>query len=225
MSLLRAAVVPSAPLLVPEVAGGSADADAPLRERVRSAVAELRDQPHVVVVGVAPRDGRYDGTWDWSGFGVARRGPGHGRGLPLALALGAWLLDDAGATGERLLYGVAEHSTPAACVRAGAELASDRDVALLVVGDGTARRTEKAPGHLDPRAERWDATAAQALRSGDPSSLLALDVGLGAALLASGRAPWQVLAGAAQGRTWHAELLHDEAPYGVAYLLATWQPA
>ena len=41
-------------------------------------------------------------------------------------------------------------------------------------------------------------------------------------LKAAGRAPWQVLAGAARaaGGGWRGELLHDSAPYGVAYFVS-----
>ena len=45
----------------------------------------------------------------------------------------------------------------------------------VVVADGTAKRTEKAPGHFDPRAESFDDSVDAALRNGDPDGLLALD--------------------------------------------------
>jgi hypothetical protein len=40
----------------------------------------------------------------------------------------------------------------------------------------------------------------------------------------AGRAPWQVLAGAveATGGNWRGRLHYHAAPYGVAYLVATW---
>ena len=41
-------------------------------------------------------------------------------------------------------------------------------------------------------------------------------------LKASGRAPWQVLAGAAEGTGLGGALLYEEAPYGVGYLVAAW---
>lgn len=96
--------------------------------------------------------------------------------------------------------------------------------ALVVVADGCATRTEKAPGHLDPRASRMDADWLLALGCDesrgdpgeespapmrawtgeelgpatpiDPRALLALDAGLAGELLFHGRAPLQVLAGA-----------------------------
>jgi len=55
-----------------------------------------------------------------------------------------------------------------------------------VVADGSARRTEKAPGHLDDRAEGFDAQVEKALAAGDPELLKALDVNLAEALLVGG---------------------------------------
>jgi aromatic ring-opening dioxygenase LigB subunit len=95
-------------------------------------------------------------------------------------------------------------------------------VALLVMGDGSACRTVKAPGYLDERAEAYDAAVAAALGGADTAALAALDAELSAALKASGRAPWQVLAGAAEGADVGGELLYDEAPYGVGYFVAAW---
>jgi hypothetical protein len=221
VTLLGAAVVPAAPLLVPALAGGSALQDASLRTAACEAVdALLAEDGRVVVVGAAARTGPQEGTWDWSGFGVAARG-GKGPALPLALAVGAWLLDVVAPTRPRAFLGVAQDSDASACRELGADLAR-QDVLLLVVGDGSARRSEKAPGHLDPRAEPFDRAATHALRAGDPDALLALPAGLGRELLAAGRAPWQVLAGATQTVRVNAAVTYADAPYGVGYLVAHW---
>jgi aromatic ring-opening dioxygenase LigB subunit len=89
------------------------------------------------------------------------------------------------------------------------------------MGDGSARRSVAAPGYVDERAATFDATVAAALKSADVDALLALDPQLAGDLLAAGRASWQVLAGAA-GPGCTAELLYDDAPYGVGYFVATW---
>jgi hypothetical protein len=91
-----------------------------------------------------------------------------------------------------------------------------------VMGDGSACRTERAPGYLDERAVGFDAEVARALAEADTGALSRLDPVLAAELLAAGRAPWQVLAGAARGGRFTGALLADEAPYGVGYLVATW---
>jgi hypothetical protein len=95
-------------------------------------------------------------------------------------------------------------------------------VGLLVMGDGSACRTTRAPGYADPRADPFDASATKALVDADPAGLLALDPALAAELMAAGRAPWQVLAGVPG--SYRGELLYDAAPYGVQYTVATWRP-
>lgn len=223
MSVVAVAFVPGAPLLVPAVAAGSAAADEALRSAARAAVGTLleRSPQSIVIVGGAERSSSYEGGWDWSRLGL-RVSSGRGSTLPLALGVGDWLLDDAGWRGDRDHMGIADELGCTGCAALGADLAARDHIAMLVVGDGTARRTEKAPGHFDPRAEAFDGTVAAALAAGDPEALLALDAPLATALLVAGRAPWQVLAGAARGARWRAQLLHEDAPYGVAYLVATW---
>lgn len=223
---LVAAVVPSAPLLVPALAGGSAGVDEPLRASVRQVVRDvLRDAgptESVTVLGDAPATGLMEGTWDWSGFGVPARGAGAAPRLPLALALGAWLLDEVDPERPRTYVGVRADEDARGCRRLGAQLAVARPTRMLVVGDGSARRSEKAPGHLDERAQGFDERVEQALRRGDPEALLDLDAALGRELLVAGRASWQVLAGAATGLRISAEVIDAQAPYGVGYLVARW---
>jgi hypothetical protein len=52
-------------------------------------------------------------------------------------------------------------------------------------------------------------------------ALLALDQALAAELLATGRAAWQVLAGAMAGRRPSCVIRYDDDPFGVAYLVAS----
>lgn len=54
----------------------------------------------------------------------------------------------------------------------------------LVVGNGSARRGEKAPGHLDERSFAFDDALDRALRAPDPAALADLDQALGDELLA-----------------------------------------
>ncbi|MGA4726726.1 hypothetical protein ACPB67_04865 [Micromonospora taraxaci] len=103
--------------------------------------------------------------------------------------------------------------------------ATGERVALLVLGDGSACRGVKSPGYDDPRALPYDQGVAAALADADLDVLLDLDPVVSAELKAAGRAPWQVLAGAARaaGGGWRGELLHHAAPYGVAYFVASWE--
>ena len=120
-------------------------------------------------------------------------------------------------------------ASPATCAELGVALAAecaaaDGPVGLLVVGDGAATHTVKAPGYLDERAGPFDIAVAAALGAADRAVLAALDADLAAELCASGRAPWQVLAGATRGGGWRGELLHSSMPFGVAYHVAVWTP-
>ena len=109
----------------------------------------------------------------------------------------------------------------AACLRLGAGLRilSDR-VGLLVMADGSACRSLKAPGYLDPRAAAFDTAIEQAVRSGDLAPLRAMDQDLARKLLAAGRPGWQVLAGAMPTRAPSSEVLYEADPFGVFYLVA-----
>jgi hypothetical protein len=150
--------------------------------------------------------------------------------LPLALGIGALLLDEAGYQGPRAYEGVAEHEPAAACLALGAKIAASAPrVALLAMGDGTARRSPSAPGYLDERAAPFDEAVERAVRTADLAALAALDPALAADLLAVGRPAWQSLAGALSspdpgGAGLRTEILYSGAPLGVAYLVATLIP-
>jgi hypothetical protein len=118
-------------------------------------------------------------------------------------------------------------------------------VGLVVMGDLSACRTQGAPGSFRPEAAGFDASVAEAFRTAEPTRLLDLDPSLAADLLVAGRVPLQVLAGAFQetpttparvpeeggsavpGRDaaegppiLRGQILYDQAPYGVGYLVA-----
>jgi hypothetical protein len=239
--LVAAAVCPHPPLLVPGVAAGATGETDDLRAACDAAVAAMvaTGPDVVVVVGSADRTGPFEaGAWgSLRAYGAAvdvarsHAGGADGRGtgptLPLSLTLGRWLLDRAPSTGAEapaLLFGVAADADRDRCLEVGAALAGRAArVGLLVMGDGTGRRTPK-PGYLDGRAEPFDARVAAALSAGDPSALAGIDVALADELLVQGRAAWQVLAGAAGDRRWQGDVSYDAAPYGVGYLVATWLP-
>ena len=233
--ITAAALCPSPPLLHPALTGR----DAVLPE-LRAACAQavswlLRDDPgEIVVVGPAAATGEWDAAsrLDPGAFAPAPgRGDGRFGSLPLALGLGAMLLDQAGFGGRRRLLAVGRDEPASACAALGASLgpaaargpaagvASGRTV-LLVMGDGSARRSLKAPGYLDPRAEAFDAEVARAIRAGDLGALLRLDQALARELMATGRPAWQVLAGAMPSLTPVTEVLYCGDPFGVAYLVA-----
>ncbi|MFW6692077.1 class III extradiol dioxygenase subunit B-like domain-containing protein [Streptomyces sp. MAR4 CNX-425] len=240
--LVAAACCPCPPLLVPEVASGAAAELEGLRAACMDAVGVLAAaRPDVlVVVGPAEQAGRgphpRGARGSFRGFGVdlgVRLGAAGGaepepdpgeRELPPSLAVGAWLLERAEWNGTPVEgLGVGEPLPGARCAEVGREIAAAAGrVALLVMGDGSARRGPKAPGYHDERAAGFDAEAARALGAADTAALAALDAELAAGLQATGRACWQVAAGAAENAGLRGALLYEEAPYGVGYFVATW---
>jgi hypothetical protein len=94
---------------------------------------------------------------------------------------------------------------------------------LLVVANGSATRTEKAPGHLDERAAAFDAAIGEALKAGDPAALADIDLDLADALWAlpdadvlrtlSDRVPAAV----------EVHVDYDDDPFGVQYWVVRWQ--
>jgi hypothetical protein len=271
--IIAAAMCASPPLLHPALTGREAVLPE-LRSACAEAVARLlREDPEVVVVvGPAAVTGEWDaaGRLDATAFapgsavrgsavrGSAVRGSGapgsavlgsaasaDGGALPLSLGLGAMLLDHGGYRGPRRLFAVGPDAPAGACAALGAELATgSAQTALLVMGDGSARRTLKAPGHLDSRAGPFDAEVEQAVRAGRLGALLDLDEALARDLMVTGRPAWQVLAGAMPNGTGLngagpdgaglgggavdgalvTEVLYCDDPFGVAYLVACLHP-
>jgi hypothetical protein len=239
------AVVPQSPLMVPQLTAGRAADSEPMRSACLDVAARLAAASDRWLVVAADPGGRrtvdqpIGGTF--LGFGVdvpvtlTPGSPGAGAGaadpaLPLPLLVAGWLRGRA-APGLRA---VAELVPPdlgtEECRRLGAGLAARVEpdgarVGLLVVGDGAITHTAKAPGHSEERAGRFDAAVATALAGADPAGLLALDPLVAAELGAVGRAPWQVLAGAAEHGPdrWTGELVYTGAPFGVGYHVALWR--
>jgi hypothetical protein len=199
-------------MLIPEVAAGAAGDLASLRSACDAAVATLlaQEPDRVVVIGTghsaADHDESAGGTF--AEFGVDLRVGAAGTDLPLSLAVGAWLLDRAGWSGRRT------YTTRTPDV--------DGRVALLVMADGSAKRSTSAPGFLDDRAEAFDASIAAALAAGDAAFLTSLDVELGAALWAAGTPTLRILGELTKDADIAAHLHVDVAPFGVGYWVADW---
>jgi hypothetical protein len=216
---------PAPPLLLPAVEVRADDGTTALREACAAAVADmLAVLPKVVVVvadgaAAGERFGAGD-VGDLRGFGVdvaipfdGQARPGGSR-VPPAHTLGAWLLDQAGFQGRRVGVG------PAGLDRLVGDLPAP--LGILAMGDGSARRSVKAPGYLDDAAAPFDAGVARALRDGDAAALAGLDPEAGRHLLAAGVPVWRAVGAALAGRQVTARLHHDAAPFGVGYLVASW---
>ena len=199
-------------MLIPEIATGAADDLAALRSACDAAVSALlaHDPDRVVVIGAgdpgSDRDETAGGTF--AAYGVDLHVGGAGADLPLSLAVGAWLLDRAGWSGPRTY----STGTPDVAGR----------VVLLVMADGSAKRSTSAPGFLDDRAEGFDATVAEGLAQGDADALATLDADLGAELWAAGTPALRTLGELTKGADITARLRVDVAPFGVGYWVADW---
>lgn len=85
----------------------------------------------------------------------------------------------------------------------------------LVVANGSAKRTEKAPGHFDERAADFDAALGEALRTGDLAALRSIDRALAEELWAD----VDGLIGLCDelGGITDVQVDYDDDPYGVQY--------
>lgn len=244
--IVAAVVCPHPPLLLHELSGAE-DAVPALRaacdEALRRGLAA--GATSVVVVGGAD----VPGEWDASlpdvarefGGAAPRERPGgqpvEGRRLPLSLRVGRRLLRETGWDGPVHLRSVtweADSGEVEEAARAVLRVAEYAQVEgqpgpsrtlLLVLGDGGARRGDKAPGYLDPRAFAYDDKVEAALRAGDAGALRTLDPVLAADLMVLGRAAFAVLGATVLGAglTAAAEVVYSDDPYGVQYTVACWR--
>ena len=224
--IVGTAVCPHPPLLLRELTGGQ-DVAADLRKACEAALASLvaLAPEVVVVVGGDDTGGRRErGPAPVGSFGGTGARPAEGA-LPLSLGVAGRLLDAVGGAVPVEMYAVPFDAGPGRVAElAGAIARRPERVALLVMGDGSARRGVKAPGHLDERSFAFDERVRRALADADPSALLDLEPGLAAELLVAGRAALQVMAAAAveDGTSYRSEVLYADDPFGVMYTVAVW---
>lgn len=194
----RVAFLPITPLLIPEIATGAAGELDGIREAAKAAVDwACARTPTALLV---PGDAVGDPDWSLPGFGLP---VGSGTPVGLAEGIGRWLLD----------------GRPATVVDPSGELAAFGSV--LVMGDGSASRSERAPQHLHPGAQAFDEAVVDALAAGDHRTLARLDRGLAAEVGAAGAAAWTGVARQVSGVTDPVVDVVAE-PYGVQYIVARW---
>lgn len=231
--ILGAAFLPNPPVLVPAVASGAAGELEPLRRASRQALRRAHGDGtwQLVVLGPADTSAMHSpvARGSLSGYGVSLEvhlgSPGCGGAveLPLSLTVGAWLLGQAlGPSTGAVGFSVGPDFAASRSAVELLALAESAAVALVVMGDGSARRSTTAPGYLDPRAAPFDAAVATALREGDGEALADLDETLGSELLAAGVPAWRAAGALLAGGSYDADLLYAEAPYGVGYFVAAW---
>lgn len=188
---------------MPEIASGAAGELEALRTAARAAVDEVcagATRIGVLVPGTVDAPLR---SWRLDGFGLP---VGQGQPVELPVAVAGWLLAD----------------RPAQVVGTGASASSLRQCdAVLVMGDGSSTRTEKAPGYSDPRALPFDESVLAAISAGDPVSLAGLDPELASAVGAAGAEVWRRLSTQVdEVASAHISAVDDR--YGVLYFVATW---
>jgi len=220
-------------MLVPEVSQGAYGELGEVRKACSEAIATLGESTDLVVIGAgrASRNHPSDAWGTFAGFGVDVRAGSPGTGgqgrasLPPTLTLGAWLLETQLNRRPKRYVEISQHDGGAEWHAVADTLVKtyDSGLGLLVVGCGSACRSDKAPGAYDDRADGFDAAVAKALGEGDVNGLLDLDDDLAAQLMVDGLPVWKTAAYVwLRGRTPKPRLLANEAPYGVGYLVAAW---
>jgi hypothetical protein len=225
--LTAIALVPSAPVMVPELAGGAAAELAELRAAVSAAAGRLPGR--WTAIGTGPDDAVIDpahvGTF--AGYGVDLRvalSPDESAppaDLPLCALIAGWVRGRAApdARAEVRTY-AAGHSAEAALAR-GRALRAELDAAaepvgVLAVADGAHTLTQPAPGGYDPGSIAVQQALDDALAAGDTATLTRLPGSI------VGRVVYQVLAGLTESGPGHADELYRGAPYGVGYFAGVW---
>lgn len=223
------AIIPSAPVMVPELAADAAAELADLRDAVFTAAGALPSR--WIAVGVSAADAVLgpDRAGTFAGYGVDRRvtlspdADDTPAELPLCALIAGWVRGQAkpDARAEVRVY-AADHDVDAALAR-GRRLRSEIDEAIdpigvLVVADGAHTLTPAAPGGYDPDSIPTQAALDAALAAGEAAALTRLPGGI------VGRVAYQVLAGLTEPALRSAKELYRGAPYGVGYFVGIWQP-
>jgi hypothetical protein len=225
------AIIPSAPVLVPDLAGAAADEVAELRAAMIAAVTTL--PPRWIAVGVGASDGvvgpEVVGTF--AGFGVdlpVRLSPqatGRPVELPLCALIAGWIRAQAQAQPDAAVQVrvFADSHDNATAVDLGRQLRNEIDqstdpIGVLVVADGANTLTPAAPGGHQPADVDVQRALDDALACGDLAALTRLPAQV------RGRVAFGVLAGLAEPVSRSAKELYRSEPYGVGYFAGVWQP-
>ncbi|BBZ14353.1 class III extradiol ring-cleavage dioxygenase family protein [Mycobacterium branderi] len=223
------AIIPSAPVLVPQLAGAAAAEVADVRAAVIAAAAAL--PPQWVGIGVGGADAVLgpESVGTFAGFGadlLVRLSPDAAGGpteLPLCALFTGWVRGQAqpNARAQVRVYSAGLGADAArACgrqLRAELEQAAE-PVGVLVLADGANTLTAAAPGGHHPDDVDVQRGLDDALATGDVAALNALPDRV------VGRVAFQVLAGLAEPAPRSAKELYRGAPYGVGYFAGVWQP-
>ncbi len=251
MSVLAAAAVPAAPLLLPAVSARQpaaiAGEVAALRGDVATVLAGLPPVDTVVLIAAGEDATLPDGGCaDLAGYGhpqvrsdvpvdrellaavATRTSTPRVRADVLTGDLAVLALQVAAARPELavLPVTVAVGAAPGSLggLAAGLSSAVDRTqrrVAVLAAGDLSASRTTDSPGYLAEGAVAWDEAAVAALRGGDTAAFEALGPREARRVAARGWAPLAVALQVARAAELRFEQVRFAAPRGVGQLVAS----
>lgn len=223
------AIVPSAPVMVPELAASAATELADLREAVFAAASALPQRWIAVGVGPADTDVGPGQTGTFAGYGVDLRvalsadAAEPPRELPLCALVTGWLRGQVNPQARAEVRVYSDDHDPDAATGRGRRLRTEIDdadgpVGVLIVADGVHTLTPPAPGGYDPGSIPVQAALDDALAGGDTAALTRLPYPV------VGRVAYQVLAGLAGQSPRSAKELYRGAPYGVGYFAGVWYP-
>lgn len=226
--LAAIALTPSAPVLVPELAGTAAAEVAAFRSAAIEAAATLPER--WIAIGVGSTELLMtDVHGSFAGYGadvpvsLTPDPVGPVVEMPLCALFAGWLR---GHANPRASVSVRVHP---ADLDAGSAVARGRllrelidaepePLGVLVVADGLRTLGPSAPGGEDPGAAPVQEALDDALAAGDTAALAGLPDGV------VGRVAYQVLAGLAGSGPASARELVRGAPYGVGYFVGVWTP-
>ncbi|WP_186626669.1 class III extradiol dioxygenase subunit B-like domain-containing protein [Rhodococcus sp. BP22] len=237
--LSAVAIVPSPPILVPELTGRSVSEALAVRTATIEAgvvLGELADRWIALGVHEKARTIRSDSRGSFAAYGVDVRvafSPGGvtteiDPTIPLAALVAGWIRDHSAPDAVVDVHLVGRDTPRESCVSIGRELRksmgeSAEPWGLLVVADGSTMLTAKAPGSFDPRAEEVQNQIDDALANADVGALAGLDRQLCAGVGVEGLAAWQTLAGMVGDGEVRPRTLYRGAPFGVGYFVGTWE--
>ncbi len=227
--LTAIALSPSAPVLVPELAGAAAAEVAGIRDAAVAAASTLPQR--WIAVGVGPTDQVIgsDTRGTFAGYGVdvpVALAPDAGpaiAALPLCALFAGWLRGQANPEARVQVRVFAPGLDAASALAHGRALRDEIDraddpIGVLALADGAATLTPTAPGGYDPDAGPIQTALDDALATGDRTVLTALPDWI------VGRVAYQVLAGLAEPGPREASEFARGAPYGVGYFAGIWTP-
>lgn len=223
------AIIPSAPVLVPELGGAAAAETADLRAAVLAAAAVL--PPRWVVVGGGFSDGVFgpDCAGTFAGFGVdlqvglspESRLAAQPTELPLCGLVAGWVRGEVNPEARVQVRTYAPQQSGAAALAAGRCLRDELDqtsdvIGVVVVADGMNTLTPSAPGGYRPEELSVQGALDDALACGDIAPLTQLSEHV------TGRVAFQVLAGLVATTPQSTQQLYRGSPYGVGYFVGMW---